>query len=44
MKLPKLPETDADPKKPKTLWDTIITSTPVVMTVIILIYEKQWFF
>ena len=34
MKLPKLPESDVDPKKAKTLWDTIITSTPVAMTVI----------
>src|SRR5947199_3856342 len=35
MKLPKLPDdAGADPKKPKSLWDTIITSTPVVMTVL----------
>jgi hypothetical protein len=35
MKLPKLPDNSpSDPKKPKSLWDTIITSTPVVMTVL----------
>jgi hypothetical protein len=39
MKLPKLPDDSSQPdpkapRKPKSLWDTIITSTPVVMTVL----------
>src|SRR5438105_14516739 len=34
MKLPKLPEGPGDPKKPRSWWDTIIVSTPVVMTVL----------
>jgi hypothetical protein len=34
MKLPTTPEPTADPKKPKSTWDTIITSTPVVMAVL----------
>jgi hypothetical protein len=36
MKLPKVPDnaSSSEPKKPKSLWDTIITSTPVVMTVL----------
>ena len=34
MKLPKPPETSTDDKKPKSTWDTIVTSTPVVMAVL----------
>ena len=34
MKLPKPPENAAESKDPKSLWDKIITSTPVVMTVL----------
>jgi hypothetical protein len=34
MKLPTTPGDAADPKKPRSTWDTIVTSTPVVMTVL----------
>lgn len=34
MKLPTMPQPPADPKKPKSTWDTIVTSTPVVMAVL----------
>ncbi len=34
MKLPKTPESTTDSDTPKSLWDKVITSTPVVMTVL----------
>src|SRR5437016_4683730 len=34
MKLPNLSQGATDPLKPRSWWDTIITSTPVVMTVL----------